>query len=415
MNRKFFGMDLKNSFWGKVVVISMVLFFVYLGDAILSDWVPAYIQTAVSSSFLMGMIISFSSMVGFLADVVFPQILKGVKTRKLIVMAIGASLMFCGVLIWSIPWPWIFLFLLAMAIWGVYYEFLSFGKQGFVSENIPATARSGAWAIIGTFQSLAYFLGPIIGSWLTINRSNSEVVLAAAFFVIIGYLFWLISGREKSESVVVEEAEKLNIWEEIKHWRVLFDHVWPVLTISLMLGVVDATFWTTGTVLSDTLAKNGFWGGMFLPMYTLPMIFMGVVVAKWGIYKGKKKTAEVFLLLAGVLLSLVGWSDKLWFLLLIAFGVGATLSISWPMTDAVYSDIVSRMGREGKHLMGLSSSTISLAYIVGPILVGFVASKVGEIRTFGLVGMLMVVVATVLLLVTPKKLRLPQEEIQKWD
>jgi MFS family permease len=233
--------------------------------------------------------------------------------------------------------------------------------------------------------------------------------------VVVGYIIWLLSGKTKNESVVEETAEKVNIWEESKHWVVLFEHVWPVLTISLMLGIVDATFWTTGTVLSDNLAKSSWLGGMFLPLYMLPMIFMGVIVAKWGVYKGKKKIAEIFMLLAGILLSLVGWRGELWFLLLIAFGVGAAMAVSWPLTDAVYSDIVSRMGREGKHMMGLSSSTISLAYVIGPILVGYVASQVGEVRTFGFAGMAMALVALVLLFVTPKKLRLPQEEIKKWE
>lgn len=415
MNRKFSLGDLKSSFWGKVMIVSFVLFFVYLGDGILSDWVPAFIQSSMSSSLLMGIIISFSSVVGFAADLIFPQLLKGLKTRKLILMAIGSSLVFCGILLWSVSWPLVILFLMAMAVWGVYYEFLGFGGQQFVSESVPATARSGAWAIIGTFRSLAYFLGPIVGSWLTINRNNNEVIVAAVICVGIGYLFWLISGRGSKDSIVETEHTHINIFEESKHWKTLFEHVWPVLTISLVMGIVDATFWTTGTVLSDNLAKNGWWGGMFLPMYMLPMIFMGVLVARWGVYKGKKKIAELFMLIAGVLLSLIGWRTELWFLLLMSFGVGATLSVAWPLTDAVYSDIVARMGREGKHMMGLSGSTISLAYIVGPVLVGFIANKVGEVKTFELVGIGMAFVAVVLLLVTPKKLRLPQEEIQKWE
>ncbi len=415
MNRKFSLGDLKSSFWGKVMTVSLVLFFVYLGDGILSDWVPAYVQESVGNSFLMGIIISFSSVVGFASDLVFPQILKGFKTRKLILMAIGSSLIFCGVLLWSVSWPLVVLFLTAMAIWGVYYEFLGFGGQQFVSEAVPATARSGAWAIIGTFRSLAYFLGPIIGSWLTINRNNNEVVIAAAACVVVGYLFWLFSGRGNKEVAVEEEHKHINIFEESKHWKVLFEHVWPVLTISLMMGIVDATFWTTGTVLSDNLAKDSWLGGMFLPMYMLPMIFMGVLVAKWGVYKGKKKIAEIFMLLAGILLALIGWRSEVWFLLLMSFGVGTALSVSYPLTDAVYSDIVARMGREGKHMMGLSGSTISLAYIIGPVLVGFIASKVGEVRTFGIMGMAMVTIAVILLFVTPKKLRLPQEEIKNWD
>ena len=85
------------------------------------------------------------------------------------------------------------------------------------------------------------------------------------------------------------------------------------------------------------------------------------------------------------------------------------------MTEAVYSDITERMGYEGKHMMGLSSSTLSLAYIIGPVMAGGIAQLVGERLTFSVMGILMALVALILLIVTPRKLRLPQSEIQAWD
>lgn len=133
MNRKFVLGELKTSFWGKVMMVSLVLFFVYLGDAMLSDWVPAYIQESVGKPWLMGLIISFSSMVGFVADLFLPQFLKKVSVEKMIVLAIGSSLIFCGLLLWSTYWPYVIIFLMAMAVWGVYYEFLAFGSSKYFS------------------------------------------------------------------------------------------------------------------------------------------------------------------------------------------------------------------------------------------------------------------------------------------
>jgi MFS family permease len=415
MNRKFSIADLRGSFWSRVMLVSVMLFFVYLGDAILSDWVPAYIQDSVGSSLLMGLIISFSSVVGFGADLIFPQLLKDLKTKKLMLMAIGTSLIFCGILLWTVSWPWLILFLVGMAVWGIYYEFLGFGGQQFVCESVPAASRSGVWAIMGIFKSLAYFLGPIIGSYLALVKGNNAVVLVAAGAVLVGYLVWLSIGRTKSKNVVNEPYEKVNILDEMKHWKTLFVHVWPVLTISLVMGMVDATFWTTGTVLSDNMASENWWGGMFLPFYMLPMIFVGVIVARWGIYKGKKKMAEIFMLVSGLLLAVLGASNSVIIALTTSFMVGTALSIAWPLTEAVYSDIISRMGREGKHMVGLSGSTLSLAYIVGPVLAGYIAGQVGEKMTFTVMGIFMAVVAFVLLLVTPRKLKLPQTEIASWD
>ncbi|KKT49363.1 MAG: 3-phenylpropionic acid transporter [Candidatus Collierbacteria bacterium GW2011_GWD2_45_10] len=363
----------------------------------------------------MGIIISFSSLVGFGADLIFPQLLKHVKTRKVLLMAIGSSLVFCGVLLWSVAWPLIVLFLLAMGVWGVYYEFLGFGGQAFVSESVPVTARSGVWAVMSAFRSLAYFIGPILGSYLAISKGDYWVVMVATVCVALGYLVWMIMGRSNRESVVDEPAERVSLLKEIQHWWTLSERVWPVLAISLMMGIVDATYWTTGTVFSDNLAKQNWWGGLFLPLYTLPMVFVGVVIARWGVYKGKKKLAEIFMLISGLLLVLIGPSDSVIVALTVSLLVGTMLSVSWPMTDAVYSDIVSRMGSEGKHMVGLSGSTLSVAYIVGPIIAGLISQFVGEKNTFVVMGIVLTLVSLCLLVVTPKKLRLPQAEIKTWD
>ena len=401
--------------WIRLVGLSAVLFFVFLGDAILSDWVPAYMQESLGGPLIMGMVMSFSSIVGLGADLLLPQLMKHATSGRLMTMAIGASLIFSGILMWSIQWPVVLLFLIGMGVWGIYYEFLGFGSQQMVAETVRPSGRSGAWATIGIFKSLAYFLGPILGSWLAISQGNTQVVYFAAGFVVIGYVFWkMLKYVGKEEDKTQELGEKLNIVDEIDHWRVLLVHVWPILIISLVLGLVDATFWTTGTVLSDNLARQHWLGGMFLPFYMLPPVIVGVFLAKWGLKTGKKKMAEKFMLLGGVCLSLLGITDGIWLLLLASLATGIMLSVAWPMMEAVYSDIIFRMGRERKHMMGLSNSTTSIAYIIGPVSAGWLASMVGEKMTFVIVGVFTVVVSLVLLAVTPKKLRLPQGEIAEW-
>jgi len=404
-----------NKTWTKLLGLSVVLFFVFLGDAILSDWVPTYIQKSMGGSLIMGLVISFSSIVGLGTDLLLPQLMKRATSGRLMTMAIGASLVFAGILLWSIQWPLVLLFLAGMAVWGIYYEFMGFGSQQMVAESVPSGDRSGAWALIGIFRSLAYFLGPILGSWLALTQGNVQVVYLAAGCVVVGYVFWKIfkySDREKEKVQVI--GEKLNILDEMDHWRVLFVHVWPILIISLTLGLVDATFWTTGTVLSDMLAAQHWMGGMFLPLYMLPPVIVGVVISKWGIKNGKKKVAERFMLLGGVCLSMLGIVDGVAMLLLASLATGIMISVAWPMMEAVYSDIVARMGRERKHMLGLSNSTTSIAYIIGPVTAGWLASMVGEKMTFVAVGLFTVLVSVVLLMVTPRKLALPQREIAEW-
>ena len=403
---------LSDPVWSKVMGLTTVLFFALLADAILSDWVPVYLQNVLGGSFLMGVVMSFSSMIGFGADLIFPQLLKGTSVRKLMVMAVLSGGLFSVALLTTTWWPILIIILVAMAIWGIYYEFLGFANQQFVVETAPAHQRSQVWAVMGVFKNLAYFLGPILGSIL-IKGGDRGVVIVAGVISLVAY-FLVLLMRIKSRPVVVE-AEEINLVKEASHWKVLIKHVWPMLLVTFMLGLIDATFWTTGTVFTELLSLKSWWGGLFLPMYTLPSLFVGFFVFKWGIYKGKKRWAEIFLLFGGIVLSLLYFRDSIFYELGIVFLSSIMLSVSYPLVDAVYSDIVARMGRERKHLVGLGSSMASLSYILGPILAGFISSRVGERMTFVSMGLATVVVAIVLLITTPRKLLLPQVEIKNWN
>lgn len=390
----------------------MVLFFILLADAILSDWVPNFMQISLGSPILMGLTISFSSVVGFGADIIFPQLFKGTSVKKLMLLATVSGILFALFLLVSVARPLVVIFLLAMAIWGVYYEFLGFANQQFVAETAHARERAQVWAIMGVFKNLAYFLGPILGGVLMAG-GDKTVVLVAGLITVGSYI--LLSFLKFSSKKAEVSMEEINVVKEISHWWVLLEHVWPVLVISLILGIVDATFWTTGTVLTEVLAKESWWGSMFLPMYMLPSLFVGFLIVKWGIYKGKKKWAEIFMFLGGLFLVFLTFSKGIAWQLLMVFLSSVMLSFTYPLTDAVYTDIVSRMGRERKHLIGLSSSMVSLAYIIGPVLAGIITNQVGERSTFVTMGVMTSVVSLFLLVVTPKKLKLPQQEIESWE
>ncbi len=405
-----------SGYWGRLIFICVMLFFVFLGDAIYSDWTPAFVQSSVKSPLVMGLVMSFSSLIGLLADLIFPQLLKKMSSTLMILMAIATSIFFGVLMYFSISWPTILFFLTGMAVWGVYYEFLGFGASEYVSANISSHLRTGAWSMMSAFRGLAYFLGPIIGSLVSISYGDRHAVGLALTFTTVGFLIWLVAKRiEKKERVIEVEQERINIFLEIKHWGLLLKSVWPVVIISLTLGLLDATFWTTGTVYSDNLARIHIYGSLFLPLYELPMVVVGLVVAKLGIYKGKKKLAELFMLISGILMMFMSLTNSIVFLLFLSLMVGVVTAICWPLKDAIYTDVTSRMGHEGKHMIGLSGSTVSVAYIFGPIISGVVAQSFGDKNTFVIVGMFVSLVSLLLLIFTPKKMRLPQGEISEWN
>lgn len=404
---------IKNPVWLKVLSFSLVLFFLFLGDAILSFWVPNILEDSLGDSLAMGFVMSFSSIVGFGMDLIFPQLIQGVTVKRLVVFSAGTSLAFSLVLLSSLKLPVIWVFLLAMAIWGIYYEFFGFAEQQFIADTLPLKLRSSGWAFYGVFKNLAYFLGPLIGAWVVLKGDYLPPV-SSIFFVIVG-LGILLFFKKSHERKLEVELKRVNLLSELSHWATLLKHVWPVVVLSLVLGLIDSTFWTTGTVLTEKLARENIAGSLFLSFYQMPSMFMGLILARFNISEGKKKMAMKLLLGSGMFLVAVGFVNSIYLILAMVFLSSTLLAICYPLTNAVYSDIVARMGRERKHLIGLTNSSISVAYIIGPILAGFITKFVGSEKTFSVMGALAAFVALILIFVTPKKLKLPETEIRQWE
>lgn len=391
----------------------IILFFVLLSDAVLSDWVPGYLQNALGSSFKMGLMMAVSSVVGLVMDLIFPHVLRQSGVRKLAGGAIIGSMIFLVSMFSSTWWSYALILIVGMSAWGVYYELDSFMTQQFVAGVAPSDQRSSVWGVVGVVRSAAYFIGPLIGGYIAVY-GDRVVVMGAGGVLFVAYILFLMMRHQRSTEVEVD-IHGINLKEEILHWITLGRRVWPILLLSLMGGLVDATFWSTGTVLNDTLASRSFAGGWFMSTYMLPFLFIGIIVAKWGVDVGKKKWAERFVLLGGLCLLALPFFQNIWLILMCVFMSSLFLAMAWPLIDAVYTDLVARARRGRKHVMGMSAAAFSLAYIVGPIFSGWLAGEYGEMGSFAIIGGMVVVVAIVLLFATPKKLNLPQVEMREWE
>lgn len=404
----------------KVFGLLSVLFFVYLSDAILSDWVPGTLEAKLGGSVMMGLVMAFSSIIGLITDFAFPMFFNKFRSTWLLIIAIFMAIIFASTLYLSKFWPQLPLFLFAMGIWGLYYEFLSFGSQQFMADTVPAGSRSKAWAGFLGVKSVAYFIGPLLGGLLTLKIAMESVpVISLAFvgFGLISFIIW--SHVNKVHLKTQAEAKTLhhhpNILTELDHWMTIGTRVWPILIMSFLIISIDSFYWSIGTILSDSLGKSHIWGLLFLPFYNLPSIFVSLILSNINIVQGKKKMSIIFLGLAGILMSFVGFVSSIPFLLLFSLGVGGLLSVSLPLLNAVYTDLLARLGRDKNHLIGLGNSTGSLAYVLGPIFAGLLSANFGHQMSFSILGVFVVVVCLILLVETPKKLKLPQTKIINWE
>lgn len=404
---------LGNTIWLKILLFSLTVFLIRIADGIISFWAPNQIQSSLNSSALMGVIIAFQSVVGFLADLIFPYLLKTSKVKRLIFWAIIMSALTSFFLVGAVIKPFVATFLITMTLWGIYYEFVSFASYQFMGSVVPKQMRSGAWGVVDIFVNMAYFLGPLLAAALLFKGYIYTEAFILIFLVVAFLLLSVFRGGHDAPTQI--DIRDINPFVELKHWITLLEHVWPAAILSLLLGFIDSTFWTTGTVWTEKLAKINYLGGLFLPFYQLPAIFLGVVVAGWGIYKGKKILTEKFLIVAGLFLVGLAVNGSVYWQLAMVFLSSVALSICYPLLEGVYTDVVARMGKEENDMIGLTSSVVNVSYVIWPPIAGIIAGIVGERLTFSIVGVITVVTSLILLFVTPKKMRLPQAEIKKWE
>jgi len=273
--------------------------------------------------------------------------------------------------------PFVAIFLATMFFWGIYYELITFARFQFVGSVVPANMRTGSWGIMGTFTNLAYFLGPLIAVEILYVKSNLFVEGVIGIFLFIAFLL-IVFSKNSHDAPTKISFKEANPLMELTHWFILAKSVWPSIVLSLLLG------------------------------------FMGFLLAKWGIQKGKKILTEKLLIFAGVFLLGLAFGKTIELQLAMVFFASLAISIAYPLLDGVYSDVVARMGKEKNHLIGLTGSTINVSYVIWPPIAGLICSKVGETGTFGVLGGLVILISFILLFVTPKKLRLPQSKIQAW-
>ncbi len=360
----------------------------------------------------MGFVMSFSSLVGFLVDFFLPQVVNTVTVKRFLITGVFTGVLFAIVLLISLKLPFILVFLIAMAIWGVYYELFGFATQQFMADTMPLSMRTGGWAIYEVFRNLAYFLGPLIAAWLIV-KAEWYGAAVSIFFTLLGLGILLLIKKIHDRPLSIN-LKSVDFKSEFKHWTTLTVYVWPVIVLSLVMGLIDATFWTTGTVWTEELTRQNFFGSFFLPVYQLPSLFIGIIITRMHIFKGKKRLATIAVLIAGIFLTLLGYVTSIYLIIFITLLASIMLSVSFPLIDGVYTDIIARMGGKREHMIGLSGSTISLAYIIGPVVAGYLANWFGEAKTFSVMGIMAVVVSIGLLFFTPKKLRLPQSDIEHW-
>lgn len=406
----------ENSSTGRSIwVFSLPLFFLLIVDSAMSFIFPIVVEDNVNSGTLMGLIMALSSVVGLFSDFTFPQLLKNKTWRFQLVAAIVLAILFPISLSIGVISTSVYLFILGSAIWGIYWEFMAFSQQSYIIDEDKSGSYSKDWGVLYLIAQVSSIIGPILGSLLishSLKTTNITLITILTFSLILALIVVGKYSSKKSSARTTGIKETFNLISEVKYWEVLSKTIWPVMIAGITLSTINAFFWTIGGLFGQELFGDSGLNWLIIVLFSGPTILGSVYLTRIIVRKRKKRFSQLFLILGSAFLSMMFLAEGSipFVLLLIALGSFA-LSFVGPLNDAVYSDLLDRLKKDRMHLMGMSKANSSIAYIVGPLLAGFLTDRFNYYQTFSLIGAVGLVAGFALIIFTPKKLKLKQRNI----
>lgn len=390
-----------------------LVFLITLGDAIIAYTVPVFLENALHNTFMVGLVMSASSIAGLIYDLVASERLSDKPYGYFVKMTILFAILLPVTLIF-LPSFKIFV-LLAMIFWGIYYETKIFAEFHFIDKHVPKSDYAKSWGLISVNNSLAYLLGPLIATFIIVYSLKFSLSASLIFFVGAYIVFIFLNSRTKKRRDQISdsetESERHSFLRTMKVWATLMGKVWPLWLFTLAATLVDASFWSVGVLFAEELKATDAAGGFLLTAYMIPPVFMGFAVPKISAKFGKKRTSFISALVASALISLFGFLSGIYLLLLLVFISSVFLSLATPALYAAYEDYVSRLGKFRNDMIGLEQSAVSIGYIIGPPLAGGLAVSLGAHKAFATIGLILLVISIMCLLVVPKKIKMPQKEL----
>ncbi len=386
--------------------LSFMILFWCIFDGIIEFITPIVITQAGYSTTTMGLIISSSSLAGLILDFILCKILSNTNFRRLYLILFIICAIYPFVLLTS---KILALFLIAMALWGLYYDLFCFGRFDFVGRFVKKEEHAQSSGIISVFVSLGYLLAPLIAGFLVIDEVIDFKTFAILWIVLaVSFLFYLLTValtkniKHKEEKNNIKNRPLLKELFLLKHLGWI---IFPALLLTFMINLVDATFWTLGPIISESIPELGHLGGLFLTAYLLPSLFAGWFVGKLTLKLGKKKTAYISLLISSLLFASILLINNSYLLIAIVFIASFFISLASPAINGAYADYISEAPKVEKEIESLIDSATNLGFIIGPAFAGFLATGLGNLQTFSVMGMLGAVIAIILLIYSPKKIQ----------
>lgn len=392
------------------LVATMMLFWT-MAEGIVSFITPVKIEEAGFSDTMMGIIIGTSSIAGALFDLVAVKLFKDTYYKRIFSAMFILGLMYPLILMHATE-PLVFV--IAMGIWGVYYDLRNIGNYDFVARTSADENSSGHFGVIQSFQSVGWILGPIISGFLVGETVGWESYAAIYVFLGIALVCFLgLAALTKKKDDPSHRARpeiecRRGVWSEVqmlgKVGRVLF----PALILMFFLNFTDSFFWTIGPLFAEHLGLDIF-AGILLTAWSLPGLLFGWAAGKY-IRMGHKERVAIAAQFGTslFLIPIVFMGNALAVVGLIAIAASFS-AIAWPTIQGAFADYIKERRDLDKEIEGLVDLYTNLGYVFGPILAGILSDTFGYAGTFTTLGVFGVVTAFILYMSVDKRISMKRD------
>lgn len=389
-------------------ILSLMMFFFAVFDGVVSYVFPLAIEQNGFSKTMLGIIIGSSSVTGAVFDIILARFIKNTHFRRMYLLMFAICL-FTPFVLWSARPLWIFL--VAAALWGIYYDFQSFGNFDFIARTVKHHEHSGSFGILWVFSSLGNMIAPILAGivigglidWQPYVLMYAMLGVSLVFFCILLY----ITPRRIEVIRGVSAKDMPDILKSVGAWHRIGKVLLPVLLLTGLLNVLDAFFWTLGPLLAESYRTLFPFSGIFLTVYELPPLlvgwFIGMVTARFG----KKRTAFFSFIAGSLLLSLFPFLGNPYAVIAVVFVSSCLFAAAWPSLNGAYADYISQTENHESEITSLQDFAANAGYVVGPVLAGVLADNLGNSYAFTVLGVAGALAALVLWRRTPRHIVIP--------
>lgn len=397
-----------------LIVFSTIIFLISLHDGIMSYVSPVILNSKLQDPFLVGLILSSSSLFGMFFNFTIATFYDYKDYRFFIPRMLFFALLFPTIYL-ILPNNYI-PFVLAMLVWSVYYEFRNYSKYNFVHEFLPPQKNADAWSVMQMFQSASYMIGPAIAVFLIAKNLTAPLYASITIVttsILLYTLFIKFYAKPKPKTENEPKGSFNDVIKQLKTFKILFKKLWALITFNFTIALLDVSFWTIGVLHAENLRQVHDLGSFFMIVYGFPAIFVGFITPHIYQKLGKKRTAFISAILAGLSVISVGLTEHIYFILISVFFASIFSTITFILICATFEDYVTRIDEEENDIVSMSQFSINLAYTIGPIALGFISRMYSFGTAFVVTGIVLIFSAILSILVVPRKIRMPRKELSE--